>query len=252
MKDFAGMVAVVTGGSSGIGAETVRELDDRGASVVVLDVLAPTDPVQFQAVDVTDGQSVADAVTAVHERYGALDVLVNCAGIGCIGTVEQNTLDEWRRVFDVNLFGVVRMVRASLQHLRQSTRAAIVNVSSIAAGAGLPDRSAYTASKGAVQALTLALAADHVADRIRVNCVAPGTVDTPFVTQLLEQAQNPRAARDALVARQPIGRLVTAQEVAWSIAYLASPRSGSTTGTVLAVDGGFTGVRLPVERTLRS
>lgn len=248
MNDFAGLVAVVTGGASGIGAETAHELDARGASVVVFDLVAPSYPVQFEAVDVTDEESVVGAVRAVHERGGALDVLVNCAGIGCIGTVEDTTLEEWRRVLEVNLFGVVRTVRATLALLRQSAHGTIVNVSSIAATAGLPDRSAYSASKGAVQALTLALAADHLADRIRVNCVAPGTVDTPFVSRLLDQADDPGAARDALVARQPIGRLVTAAEVAWSIAYLASPRSASTTGTVLAVDGGFSGARMSATR----
>lgn len=125
----------------------------------------------------------------------------------------------------------------------------MINTCSIAATAGLPQRALYSASKGAVLSLTLAMAADHVREGIRVNCVNPGTVDTPWVGRLLDAAADPAAERAALGARQPTGRLVTAQEVAAAIAYLASPASGSVTGTALAVDGGMAGLRLrPAER----
>jgi NAD(P)-dependent dehydrogenase (short-subunit alcohol dehydrogenase family) len=147
-------------------------------------------------------------------------------------------------VLDVNLVGMVRVARAALPHLRRSTRAAIVNTSSIAAHTGLPNRALYSATKGAVQSLTLAMAADHVAEGIRVNCVNPGTVDTPWVRRLLDAADDPQGELTALRARQPTGRLVTAEEVAAAIAYLASPLAGATTGTVLSVDGGMHGLRL--------
>jgi NAD(P)-dependent dehydrogenase (short-subunit alcohol dehydrogenase family) len=172
-----------------------------------------------------------------------LDILVNNAGIGAQGTVETNDDDEWRRVLDVNVVGIARVTRAALPHLRASRHATIVNTCSIAARAGLPNRALYSASKGAVLALTLAMAVDHVAEGIRVNAVAPGTVETPWVGRLLATAPDPEAERAALRARQPIGRLVTAAEVAAAIAYLASPLSASTTGTVLAVDGGMDGLR---------
>ncbi|HZB30570.1 MAG TPA: SDR family oxidoreductase, partial [Streptosporangiaceae bacterium] len=168
---------------------------------------------------------------------------VNNAGVGAQGTVEDNDDDEWRRVFDVNVFGMVRVARAALPYLRRSRHAAIVNTCSIAATAGLPGRALYSATKGAVLSLTLAMAADHMADGIRVNCVNPGTADTPWVGRLLADAPDPVAERAALEARQPMGRLVTADEVAAAIAYLAGPPAAATTGTALTVDGGMQGLR---------
>jgi 2-keto-3-deoxy-L-fuconate dehydrogenase len=147
-------------------------------------------------------------------------------------------------VFDVNVFGMVRVSRAALPYLRQSEHAAIVNTCSIAATAGLPQRALYSATKGAVLSLTLAMAADHVREGIRVNCVNPGTADTPWVGRLLDQSPDPAHERAALNARQPLGRLVSAEEIAHAIAYLASPLSGATTGASLAVDGGMQGLRL--------
>jgi 2-keto-3-deoxy-L-fuconate dehydrogenase len=243
--EFDGLVAAVTGGGSGIGLATVRLLAARGARVAALD-LDPSpaaEPVEggegplALVADVTDEASVAAAIGAVAERWGGLDVLVNNAGIGAQGTVEDNPIDEWRRVLDVNLLGMVRTARAALPHLRRSGRAAIVNTCSIAATAGLP------ATKGAVLSLTLAMAADHLAEGIRVNCVNPGTADTPWVRRLLEATPDPEAELAALQARQPTGRLVSADEVAAAIAYLASPLASATTGTALAVDGGMAGLR---------
>ena len=171
-------------------------------------------------------------------------MLVNNAGIGAQGTVEANADNEWLRVLDVNVVGMARVSRAALPHLRRSPAAAIVNTSSIAATAGLPERALYSASKGAVAALTRAMAADHLREGIRVNAVNPGTADTPWVGRLLDAAPDPAAERAALEARQPHGRLVSAAEVADAVAYLASPASGSTTGIALAVDGGMSELRL--------
>jgi NAD(P)-dependent dehydrogenase (short-subunit alcohol dehydrogenase family) len=147
-------------------------------------------------------------------------------------------------VLDVNLLGIVRTTRAALPALRRSPSAAVVTTGSIAATAGLPQRALYSASKGAVLALTRAMAADHLAEGIRINCVNPGTADTPWIGRLLASSDDPAAERAALEARQPHGRLVSADEVADAVAYLASPRSGSTTGTALAVDGGMQDLRL--------
>jgi 2-keto-3-deoxy-L-fuconate dehydrogenase len=245
--DFQGLVAVVTGGGSGIGLATARLLAARGARVAVLDL----DPAAAAAgdllplvADVTDEASVGAAVAAAVDRLGGLDVLVNNAGVGAVGTVEDNPDEEWRRVLDVNLLGVVRTSRAALPHLRRSASAAIVNTCSVAATAGLPNRALYSATKGALLSLTLAMAADHVREGIRVNCVAPGTVDTPWVRRLLRQAPDADAELAALRARQPTGRLVSAEEVAAAIAYLASPLAAATVGSVLAVDGGMQGLRL--------
>ncbi|MFJ7175771.1 SDR family NAD(P)-dependent oxidoreductase [Streptomyces massasporeus] len=251
MSDFEGLRALVTGGASGIGRATAELLAERGARVAVLDLdPSPVDkPLLAHRADVTDDASVREAVAAALAGLGGLDVLVNNAGIGAQGTVEDNPDDEWHRVYDVNVLATVRATRACLPHLRASAQAAIVNTCSIAATAGLPQRALYSATKGAVHSLTLAMAADHVREGIRVNCVNPGTVDTPWVGRLLDAAPDPAAERAALEARQPTGRLVSAAEVAGAIAYLASPLSGATTGTALAVDGGMQGLRLrPVAR----
>ncbi|HEY1177172.1 MAG TPA: SDR family oxidoreductase, partial [Phytomonospora sp.] len=240
MSDFEGLRALVTGGASGIGRATAELLAERGAQVAVLDLdPSPVDkPLLAHRADVTDDASVREAVAAAVADlggHGVLDVLVNNAGIGAQGTVEDNPDDEWHRVYDVNVLGMVRTTRACLPHLRASAHAAIVNTCSIAATAGLPQRALYSATKGAVYSLTLAMAADHVREGIRVNCVNPGTVDTPWVGRLLSKAPDPAAERAALEARQPTGRLVSAAEVAGAVAYLASPLSGATTGTALAV-----------------
>ena len=150
------------------------------------------------------------------EHFGRLDIVINNAGIGAQGSVEDNTDDEWHEVYDINVVGMVRVSRAAL-----------------------PQRALYSATKGAVLSLTRAMAADHLGEGIRVNCVNPGTADTPWIGRLLDTAPDPAAERTALNARQPHGRLVTADEVAGAVVYLASPLSGSTTGTSLAVDGGM-------------
>jgi NAD(P)-dependent dehydrogenase (short-subunit alcohol dehydrogenase family) len=245
-EEFSGLVALVTGGASGIGAAAAKRLSDAGAQVAVLD-LNPDDAADglfAVRADVADDASVRAAVDAVVAKFGRLDIVVNNAGIGAQGTVEGNDDAEWLRVLNINLLGMVRVSRAALPHLRRSPAAAIVNTGSIAATAGLPERALYSASKGAVHALTRAMAADHLREGIRVNCVSPGTADTPWIGRLLEKAADPAAERAALNARQPHGRMVSPTEVADAIAYLASPASGSNTGVALAVDGGMQNLRL--------
>jgi 2-keto-3-deoxy-L-fuconate dehydrogenase len=245
MGGFDGLRALVTGGASGIGLATARRLGRDGACVAVLDLAddAPDDVVYVRA-DVRDDAAVRAAVDHAVAELGGLDVLVNNAGIGAQGGIEANADEEWHRVLDVNVLGLVRVTRAALPALRRSSAAAIVNTCSIAATAGLPNRALYSASKGAVLSLTRAMAADLLPEGIRVNTVNPGTADTPWVGRLLDAAPDPAAERAALEARQPHGRLVSPEEVAEAIAYLASPAAGSTTGTELAVDGGMAGLRL--------
>ena len=247
MNDLEGLVAIVTGGASGIGAATANLLATRGAMVAVFDRdVSSVDSGRFLALqcDVTDSEGVKAAVAEVVARCGGIDIVVNNAGIGAVGDVAANDDDEWHRVFDVNVVGIARVSRVALPFLRRSSKAAIVNTSSIVATLGLPQRALYSATKGAVSALTLAMAADHLRQGIRVNAVLPGTTDTPWVQRLLAQAADTDAAAAALRARQPTGRLVSAEEVAHAIAYLASPLSGSTTGVLLQVDGGMGGIRI--------
>ena len=248
--ELDGLKAIVTGGAEGIGRATAEMMRGVGADVVVLDraIDGVAGPLRPYRADVTDRASVEAAVERAAADLGGIDIVVNNAGIGAIGTVEDNDDAEWRRVLDVNVVGIARVTAAALPHLRRSSSASVVNVCSIAALNGLPQRALYSASKGAVLSLTFAMAADHVADGVRVNCVCPGTVDTAWVGRLLQAADDPAAERAALEARQAIGRLVTPDEVARAIVYLASPWSGSTTGSALDVDGGVSRLRVRPRR----
>ena len=246
MGDLDALGVVVTGAASGIGRATAEAFVAEGAGVVGLDLVVPDQaPAPVLRADVRDARAVEAAVGEAAQRLRGIDVLVNNAGVGAAGSIEDNDDEEWHRVFDVNVVGMVRAARAALPHLRRSDRGAIVNVSSVAGVAGLPRRACYSATKGAVYALTLASAADLVADGIRVNCVCPGTIDTPWVDRLLAAAVDSSAERAALEARQPMRRLGRAEEVAAAIVFLARPSSSFVTGTALSVDGGISGLRLP-------
>jgi NAD(P)-dependent dehydrogenase (short-subunit alcohol dehydrogenase family) len=200
---------------------------------------------QYVQCDVGSLESVKSAFAQIAAKTSVIDVLVNNAGVGAIGTVEDATEDEWVRVLNINVIGIGRVSAAAMPQLKQSKCAAIVNTCSLVATAGVPKRAVYGASKGAVYALTLAMAADGLADGVRVNCVNPGTSDTPWVKNLLAKANDPDKELVALQARQPLGRLISPVEVASAIIYLANPAQSSTTGTAIAVDGGVQGLRIP-------
>ena len=246
MSEFAGLTAIVTGGASGIGAATAAAFRGRGANVAILDrEVARVEAGLFSVpCDVTNTQEVEEAVAAVVAKFGGVDILINNAGIGAAGDISANDDAEWQHVFDVNVIGIARVTRAVLPYLRLSKHGAIVNVSSVVATVGIPNRALYSASKGAVAALTRAMAADHVGENIRVNAVTPGTADTPWVARLLEASDDPVSADKALKARPPMGRLVSSEEIAYAIVYLASPSASSTTGTCLSVDGGMDSIKV--------
>jgi NAD(P)-dependent dehydrogenase (short-subunit alcohol dehydrogenase family) len=246
-SDFDGLNVVVTGSGSGIGLEFCQQLNSFGARVFGLDLSAGElgDSGTWISCDVGSTASVKKAFEEVFSLVSVIDIVANNAGISAVGSVEEATDEQWAQVMNVNVVGMSRISAAAMPGLRKSKSPSIVNTCSIAATAGLPKRAIYSASKGAVLSLTLAMAADYVKEGIRVNCVNPGTADTPWVKKLLAQAADPDAERKALELRQPMGRLVSSSEVANAILYLANPRQSSTTGTALAVDGGMQGLRLP-------
>lgn len=246
-KEFAGLTAIITGGGSGIGLEVAKGLKERGATVFGFDInqgeMAPF--ATFIKCDIADAASVESAFAEFKKASNTLDILINNAGIGSLTTVEKESDENWHKVLNVNVVGTARVSRSAIPLLRVSKSAAIVNTASIAGTDGIPNRAAYSASKGAVLALTLAMATDHLADGIRVNAVNPATTDTPWVKRLLDQSPDAKAARSALEARQPMGRLVSPAEIASAIIFLASPLQASVTGTTLSIDGGMHSLRIP-------
>jgi 2-keto-3-deoxy-L-fuconate dehydrogenase len=234
---FAGKRAFVTGAGSGIGAAVARRLAAGGAEVILADLaLQPVEALareiggQPLQLDVRDEEQVAGTLNGV-------DVLVNVAGIASTTTAPDTPLDVWENVFAVNVRGTFLCCKHAIPGMAERRAGSIVNIASVAALVGFRNRAAYCASKGAVVALTRALAIDHVADGIRVNAVCPGTVDSPWVRRLVEDVGE---SLDALRARQPMGRLGLPEEVADAVAYLASDAAAFVTGTALVIDGGLT------------
>ena len=235
--NLAGRNALVTGAGSGIGAAVARRLAAQGANVILADLsLAAVEELAGELgpaarplqVDVRHEEQVAPAMAD-------LDVLVNVAGIGSTTNAPETSLEVWEDVFAVNARGTFLCCKHAIPGMAARGGGSIVNVASVAALVGLRNRAAYCASKGAVVALTRALAIDHVGDGIRVNAVCPGTVDSPWVRRLVEESGE---SLDALRARQPLGRLGTTDEVAEAVDYLISAEFA--TGSVLVVDGGLT------------
>lgn len=222
---FDGKRALVTGAGSGIGEAVAGLLSSEGADVVAAD-LRGTDVV----LDVRDEAQVASVV-------GDVDVLVNVAGIGSTTNAPETSLDVWEDVFAVNARGTFLCCKHAIPGMIERGGGSIVNIASVAALVGLRNRAAYCASKGAVVALTRALAVDHVRDGVRVNAVCPGTVDSPWVRRLVEETGE---SLEELRARQPLGRLGTPDEIAEAVAYLASDAAGFVTGSVFVIDGGLT------------
>jgi 2-keto-3-deoxy-L-fuconate dehydrogenase len=239
-----GRRALVTGGASGIGEAICRAFSAAGASVVVADVDAPraaalaaelanASPLVF---DITDEA----AVHAALQTFDSLDILVNNAGVGHVGNIEETEAADFHRLLHINVEGLYIVTRAAMPKLLAS-RGSIVNIGSVAGLVAVKRRFAYCASKGAVVALSRQLAIDY-AGRIRVNCICPGTVDTPFVDGYLEKfhKHEKEKVRQELHQRQPIGRMGKPEEVASMALYLSSQEAEFVTGSVMTIDGGWT------------
>jgi NAD(P)-dependent dehydrogenase (short-subunit alcohol dehydrogenase family) len=248
-RRLTGRRAIVTGAGAGIGRAIALRLSAEGARVMVADVdLAAAETVAGEVgseafahqVDVSREESAAAMIARASEAWGGLDVLVNNAGIGVAATTPDTDSDDWRRVLEVCLTGTFFAMKHAIPVLREGGGGAIINMSSVAALVGVADRAAYCAAKGGILALTRAAAIDHVSEGIRVNCIAPGTVDTPWVQRITSGYDDPEATRQAMEERQPHGRLVSPEEIAAMAAYLASDEAASVIGAAMVVDGGMT------------
>jgi NAD(P)-dependent dehydrogenase (short-subunit alcohol dehydrogenase family) len=252
MERLEGKRAIVTGAGAGIGRAIALRLSAEGARVALADVdegaargvAREIEEAGGEALvrrtDVTDASEVEALVRATVGEWGGLDVMVNNAGVGVAATAEGTSEADWDRLMTVNLKGTFLGIKYAVPAIRDSGGGSIVNMSSIAALVGLPDRAAYCAAKGGILALSRAAAADHVAEGVRINCIAPGTVDTPWVDRITSSYDDPAEARAKMEARQPHGRLVTPEEIAAMAAYLASDESASCVGACMVVDGGMT------------
>jgi 2-keto-3-deoxy-L-fuconate dehydrogenase len=249
---LAGVTAVVTGGGSGIGRACCLRLAAEGATVLVTDV--DIDRARLVAAEVEAGGASAEArrldvadpdsrsawseILTAHPH--PIDVLVNNAGVGSAGSVLETDERDWRRLFSVNVDGVFRSMSAVLPSMLARASGSVVNIASVAGLVGLPNRFAYCATKSAVVGMTRATALDFADSGVRINCVCPGTIDTPWVASFADAADDPAAFRSQMDARQPIGRMGRDHEIAAAVAYLASEDSSFMTGSALVVDGGLT------------
>ena len=248
---LTGRTALVTGAASGIGEAIAYVLTEAGARVVVADRdrtngervaqrCASRQPgSQFMLLDVTEEAECLSVAQAVHREYGALHILVNNAGIGHVGTIEQTTGSDLDRLYGVNVRGIFNVTKAFIGDMLSRRSGAIVNIASVGGVLAIPDRLAYCATKFAVVGLTKALAIDHATQGIRVNCVCPGRVETPFVKARLAEYPDTEAAYRQMVSTQPIGRMGTPQEIAAAVLYLVSDEAAFVTGAAFTIDGGW-------------
>lgn len=239
-------VALITGGASGIGEQTVRVLAAAGARVVIADL--NEEAAATLAAEVGGGASALalnvadrDSVSRAFASLDKLDILVNNAGIGHVGSIEECGPEDWARVMAVNVEGVFNVTQAALPLLLAGEHGSIVNIGSVAGLVGIKRRFVYCASKGAVVAMTLQLAVEY-AGRVRINCICPGTVQTPFVEGYLQKHHSHEIdeMRKQLDARQPVGRLGKPEEIAHLALYLSSDEAGFVHGSVYTIDGGWT------------
>jgi len=242
-------VCLITGGGSGIGRATCELFAREGAKVVVADKLLSAARVVAALigeaaiaieVDVAQSASVRSMIDATIRDLGRLDVLINNAGYGIPGSVVETSEDDWDKLMAVNVNGVFFGCKYAIPVMKQQGGGVIVNTASIVANVGIRNRAAYCASKGAVAALTRAMALDHVNDNIRVNCVAPGTIDSPYFEDIIRKSERPQELRRELEARQAMNRLGRPEEIANAFLFLASDESSFSTGSMLIVDGGMT------------
>lgn len=249
MDRLAGKRAIVTGAGAGIGRSIALRLASEGARVAIADVDESAagkvaseieGETLARRTDVTRAAEVEALIAGVVEAWGGLDVMVNNAGVGVAATAVQTTEEDYERVMDVCVRGTLLGMKYAIPAIRMAGGGSVINMSSVAALVGITDRAVYSAAKGAILSMTRAAAIDHVEEGVRVNCIAPGTVDTPWISRITSGYEDPEAARANMQARQPHGRFVTPEEIAAMAAYLAADESASCIGACMVVDGGVT------------
>lgn len=251
MNRLEGKRTLVTGAASGIGKAIAQRFAEEGAKVLVTDLneseakktaesLDEITTAEGLVLDVTNADDFQKGIDHITERWGGLDVLVNNAGFGVAAQTAETSEDDWDKVIDVCLKGTFFGMRYGIPVMQKQQKGSIINISSVAAIVGVNDRAAYCAAKGGIMALTRSAAVDHAREGLRINCIAPGTADTPWVERITQGYDDPQEAREKMNDRQPHGRLVSPEEVAAMAAYLAADEAGSTTGSVMVVDGGWT------------
>lgn len=251
MLTLENKVVLVTGAGSGIGAAIaelfarakahvfVTDRDEQGSTTVVERIRNESGAAELIRLDVSDEQQCRDVADRVHTRFGRLDVLVNNAGIGHVGTMIETSGADLDRLYGVNVRGVFNMSKAFLPHMLQRRSGNIINLASIGGVVGIRDRLAYCASKFAVVGMTKCMALDHAKEGIRVNCICPGRVETPFVSARLKEYPDPEKAYEEMASTQALGRMGTPEEIAHAALYLASDESAFVTGTAFLIDGGW-------------
>lgn len=251
MFKLTNKIALVTGAASGIGASisqvystagAITYLADRdlaGAEKQAAELRAAGGQAQAVSLDVTNEAACAELAKQLHAEHGSIDILVNNAGIGSIGTLLQTPGEDMDRLYAVNVRGMFNVTKGFLPAMVEAKRGNIINMASIGGVVGIRDRLAYCTTKFAVVGLTKSMALDHAADGIRVNCICPGRVETPFVTARIAEYADPEAAYREMSATQIMGRMVRPEEVAASALYLASDESHMITGTAFLIDGGW-------------
>jgi dihydroanticapsin dehydrogenase len=235
-----GMVAIVTGAAGGVGRATVELVVAEDIDPAVSELFPGEDRVAALTGDVRESRTAEAAVELALDRFNSLHILVNNAAVILSKDILATSEEDWDALMAVNVKGVFHHCRAVLPHFIAQRSGSIVNVTSISGLVGLPQQAAYCASKGAVVQLTRQLAIEYADRGVRVNSVAPGAIDTPFLTRHLEAQADPVAAALAVNAAHPLGRYAAAAEISQTIAFLASGGSSFVTGAVLAVDGGYT------------
>ncbi|MAB61371.1 MAG: short-chain dehydrogenase [Verrucomicrobiales bacterium] len=242
-------VTVITGGGSGIGEAICKKFTEKGANVIIIDTnetqghrVAQETKAAYLKCDISDPESVQETFKKIENLHGFTEILINNAGIAHIGNITETSPEDFDKIMNVNVRGSYLCIKASIEAMIKNQKGCILNMASVASNLGIPDRFAYSTSKGAVYTMTLSVARDFIDKGIRCNCICPARVHTPFVDNYLKKNYpgNEKEMFAKLEATQPIGRMAKPEEIAALAAYICSDEASFVTGSAFDIDGGFT------------